>query len=349
MKKMSNLKVLKNRIGSVTLTGKITNAMRMIAVSNLKKTHGLLSDAYPYLDEITRMLRRLVRSVSASEQPLPPFIQGKQSKRKYMIICVTSDQGLCGHFTQNIVHKTQQMIDFLSQDNTYSIQLICFGSRGAELLKKTNPNLTIHMIQKYDKGQNSLFTDAQSLAHGLIHAFDMDEFDICSVVYSKFESAAVQRIQIDQVIPLQIFQHENKWQFLMQEGKTDSTKAYSKKQLKNVNSIFSAIGAKQLTAPWGQVDKNALEQEATRLADSYDYFPSDRKLLDFLLVPFIETHVYQILLNSIASENAARMIAMESASKSSIEMIQALQKQLHRKRQEQVTNDLAEVTAGTNM
>ena len=346
---MSSLKALKNRIDSVQVTGKITNAARMIAVSNLKKTHQLILDAYPYLNEMTRILRRLVRSLSYSNTPLPPLIKGKESKHKYFIICVTSDQGLCGRFVHNVVAKTQQLIDFLLQENSYEIQLICFGSQGAEMLKKANPNLNVHVVQKQKNDKNSLYADAQNMAHGLVNAFYNNEFDTCTVVYSIFKSVAIQKIQIDQIIPFQTFQHENKFQFLMdsQDHAYMDQDVLGRKKFKHANArIFSAIGAKHFTALWGRADADAIAQESTRSPDSYDYMPSDVKLLDSLLLPFIEMHIYQILLNSIASENAARMMAMEGASKNATDMIKSLGKKYHRKRQELVTKDLTEVVSG---
>ena len=342
---MSGLKTLKTRIKSIQTTSKMTNAMRMIAVSNLRKSHQLLLESYPYLEESTRMLRRLVRSLSSRGAPLPTIISGKDNKKKHLIVCITSDQGLCGRFNQTIVEKTQQIIDFLLSQNVTGVQLVCFGSRGAELLKKKNPNINIHLVQRQKMEQDSLFTDAQNLAHNFVNAFYMNDFDVCTVVYSLFKNAAVQTVQIDQLFPLQTFQHENKWQFLMDEK--EKAIALKNKDLKNANAkLFSFVGNKNFTFLWGQAEAKAIAEESTRLPTCYDYNISDAQILDTLLMPFIEAYIYHILLNSIASESAMRMMAMEGASKSASEMIKSLQKKYHRKRQETVTKDLTEVVAG---
>ena len=340
---MSGLKALKTRIRSVETTNKITNAMRMIAVSNLRKTHSLLLEAYPYLQESTRMLRRLVRSLSFRGADLPLLIRGKDSKKKHVVICVSSNQGLCGHFNQNVVAKTQQVIDYLLAQDSSGVQLVCFGSRGAEILKKKNPTLPIHVIQEQSKERDYLFLDAQNLAHSLINAFYKNDFDVCTIIYSLFQNAAIQKIQIDQLLPLQTFQHENKWQFLMNKQEADymNEDVLGNKKLKRANAkLFSVIGQKNFTSLWGKAEAEAIAQELTRLPTSYDYNPTDAQILDTILIPFVEAHVYQILLNSITSENAARMLAMENASRNASEMIKTLHKKYHRKRQEIITNDL---------
>ena len=343
---MSGLKILKTRIKSIETTNKTTNAMRMIAVSNLRKTHQLLSDAYPYIQESTRMLRRLVRSLSFHNAELPLLVRGKDSKKQHVVICVSSNQGLCGRFNQNVIEKTEQVVDYLNAQDSSGVQVVCFGSRGAELLKKKRPNLTVHVVQRQNGEKTDLFSEAQNLAHTLINAFYKNDFDVCTVVYTLFENTAIQKIQIDQLLPLQTFQHENKWHFLMNNQEADYVHKdiLGNKKLKQTNvHLFSAVGTKKFSFLWGKAEAEAIAQESTRLPSSYDYNPTDSLILNKMLVPFIEAHVYQILLNSIACENVARMVAMEAASKNASEMIKALHKKYHHKRQENITDDLTSV------
>ena len=120
---MSGLKQLKLQLGTIQTTMKITSAMKMISVSNLRKSHSLLLDTYPYLDEITRMLRRLVRSVSYRQEQLikqgsneviqlPALLKGHDEVKKHFVVCVTSDEGLCGRFNASVINKKQRVIDY---------------------------------------------------------------------------------------------------------------------------------------------------------------------------------------------------------------------------------------------
>ena len=358
---MSGLKQLKSQLNTVQTTMKITSAMRMISVSGLRKSHALLLDAYPYLDEITRMVRRLVRSISFRQEQLkargsdeiiqlPALLKGHDVSEKHIVVCVTSDEGLCGRFNISVINKTQQVIDFLQNEMKQQVSVICFGSRGGELLKRKFPNLPMHIIgQKMSKNAD-LFPESEKVALTLSDMFNRDLFDECTVIYSEFESAAIQHIKVEQIIPLQTFQHEDKWEFLNQSEDPDYVKrdVLGQKKLRSTNArLFTAIGAKGIKTPLDTINADALLKESTTLPDSYDYEGTDLKILDYVLPLFVEAHVYKILLNTMASESASRMLAMESASKNATEMMKKINKKYHRRRQELVTKDLTEVVAGS--
>ncbi len=358
---MSGLKQLKSQMNSVSTTMKITTAMRMISVSDLRKSHALLLDAYPYLDEITRMLRRLVRSVSERQQELtaagsiqtlqlPFLLKGRGEEKKHFVVCVTSDEGLCGRFNYSVVNKTAQVINYLQNQTDGQVSVLCFGTRGGDLLKRKFPNLPMHIVERKINKNKMLFIEAERTAMSVIDMYNREIFDTCTVVYSEFETAAVQRIKVEQIIPIQTFQHTDKWAFLNQSDDPEYVKrdVLGEKKIKPADArLFAAIGGQNIKSPLGDVDADALLKESTRSPEAYDYEESDLKLLDYILPQFVEAQVYKILLNTLASENAARMIAMESASKNATDMLKDFNKKYHRRRQELVTKDLTEVVAGS--
>ena len=358
---MSGLKQLKSQIKTVKTTQKITTAMRMISVSGLRKSHALLLDAYPYLDEITRMLRRLVRSVSYRQEqlissgldeqiPLPILLKGRNDPKRHFVVCSTSDEGLCGRFNHSVIDKTVQVVRYLKEQTKQEVTAVCIGSRGGELLRKKIPDLPLHVINRKTHKEMALYLEAERIAMNLIDNFNRSLFDLCTVIYSEFESAVIQRVKVEQILPLQTFQHEDMWAFLNESEEPHYVKrdALGQKRLKSAGvHLFSAIGAQKIKSPLGAVDADALLKESTRLPDAYDYEQSDLSILDYLLPLFVEAHVYKILLNTMASESAARMLAMENASKNASDMIKTLDKRYHRRRQELVTKDLTEVVAGS--
>ena len=358
---MSGLKQLKTQLKTVQTTQKITTAMRMISVSGLRKSHTLLLDAYPYLDEITRMLRRLVRSISYRQEqlifsgsdeeiPLPSLLKGKPEPKRHFVVCSTSDEGLCGRFNYSVIEKTVQVIRYLKEQTSQDVTAVCIGVRGGELLQKKISDIPIHVITRKNHKEMALYLEAERIAMNLIDSFNHSLFDLCTVVYSEFESAVVQRVKVEQIIPLQTFQHKDIWSFLNESDEPNYVKrdVLGQKQLKSAGvHLFSAIGGQKIRSPLGAVDGDALLKESTRLPDAYDYEASDLAILDYILPLFVEAHIYKILLNTLASENAARMLAMESASKNASEMIKQLNKKYHRCRQEIVTKDLTEVVAGS--
>lgn len=79
----------------------------------------------------------------------------------------------------------------------------------------------------------------------------------------------------------------------------------------------------------------------------YSFEPSAKSLLSFLLPYFIENMVYQILLESRASEHSARMVAMKNASENAGELVEELKLIFNKSRQAAITNELLEITTAT--
>jgi len=78
----------------------------------------------------------------------------------------------------------------------------------------------------------------------------------------------------------------------------------------------------------------------------YIYEPSSQAVLTELVPRFVETQVYEAILESIASEQSARMVAMRAASDNTNEMIQELGLAYNKLRQEMITTELLDITAG---
>lgn len=78
----------------------------------------------------------------------------------------------------------------------------------------------------------------------------------------------------------------------------------------------------------------------------YIYEPDARQLLNLLLVRYVEAMVYQAVVENIASEQAARMIAMKNATENAGELIDELRLMYNKSRQASITREIAEITAG---
>lgn len=78
----------------------------------------------------------------------------------------------------------------------------------------------------------------------------------------------------------------------------------------------------------------------------YIYEPDAKDLLNLLLVRYIETQVYQAVVENIACEQAARMVAMKNATDNAGELIEELRGIYNKTRQAAITNEIAEIVAG---
>ncbi len=345
-------------MNTVSSTMKITTAMKMISVSKLRKSHEALLQAYSYADEMNRMVRRLVRAASYRQEKLieenktqrvalPLLLTGKEEENNFLIVAVMSDEGLCGQFNQIIIAKVEQMMGYLQQEGK-KISLLCFGKRGGEILKHKYPDMNVHITSK--RTERTAFEEAERLTYLLIDSFYGGRFDACAVVYSEFETAVIQKTKIEQIVPIQTFNHENRWQFLVDSKDPVYVKRDilgQKRVTKQRAPLFKAIAGQSIKSPLGAIDAENLLKESTRPADAYDYEPKETDILENVLPLYVQSYIYKILLDTTASESASRMIAMDNASKNANEMMIKLKKTYHRKRQELVTRDLIEVISGS--
>ena len=88
------------------------------------------------------------------------------------------------------------------------------------------------------------------------------------------------------------------------------------------------------------------EYDHQHLTAAYIYEPTEEELLDEIIPRFTALQVYQAILESLASEHAARMVAMSNATDNAIELVSHLQLQYNKARQQTITNDLLDIAGG---
>jgi F-type H+-transporting ATPase subunit gamma len=81
-------------------------------------------------------------------------------------------------------------------------------------------------------------------------------------------------------------------------------------------------------------------------AAAYEYEPDQREILDEIIPRFTALQVYQAVLESQASEHAARMIAMRNATDNAKDLVGALQLAYNKVRQQAITNDILDIVGG---
>ena len=136
---MANLKEIRNRISSVSSTMKITSAMKMVSAAKLKKAQDAIIAMRPYSNKLTGILQDLSCSIDSDNI----FIQNRRTN-KNLIVCITSNRGLCGGFNSNIV---KECIDIAEKQKNEETSFFCLGKKGNDLLsKKYNVVLTNNEI-----------------------------------------------------------------------------------------------------------------------------------------------------------------------------------------------------------
>lgn len=198
---MANLKDLKVRIRSVKSTQKITRAMKMVSASKLRRARENAERAVPYAKRMERVMQTLAANVSGDSAP--KLLVGNGKDQVHLLIAVSSDRGLCGGFNANIAKAVKRKISELTSQGK-KVKLICLGKKGYEILKSTHSQYIIDKTQGIASKKIVPFSDAEEQTQKILHVFDEDEFDVCTIYYNKFISAISQKVTAQQLIPLDL-------------------------------------------------------------------------------------------------------------------------------------------------
>lgn len=193
---MANLKEIRNRISSVSSTMQITSAMKMVSAAKLKKAQDAITAMRPYSDKLTQMLVNLSSSVDFENVYLSP----RKVKNK-LVVCVTSNRGLCGAFNSNVIKKCTE----IATSSDESVSFLCIGKKGADILSK-NYNVVQTNNEIFD---DLTFENISVIAEKLMNMFLNKEFDSVQIVYNKFKNAATQIVIQEQYLPIENNDSEN--------------------------------------------------------------------------------------------------------------------------------------------
>lgn len=201
---MPSLKDLRNRIGSVKATQKITKAMQMVAAAKLRRAQQAAESARPYADRLEKVLRNLMAGLTAVDAP--PLLSGTGQDRVHLLVVCTGERGLCGAFNTSIVRLAREHISQLvSQGKTFKI--LCVGKKGYDQLRRQYSDAILDVID-LRAVRHIGFTEAENLTHTLLKLFDSRAFDVCTLFFSKFKSVISQIPTAQQIIPAQIEERE---------------------------------------------------------------------------------------------------------------------------------------------
>jgi len=195
---MPNLKDLRVRIDSVKSTQKITSAMKMVAAAKLRRAQEQAEAARPFSERMDRMMSSLSVGVSEGGSG-PELLVGNGKSDTHLILVMSSDRGLCGGFNTNIVREVVRRIErLLSEDK--KVKLLCVGRKARDVLRRRYGDLILASFE--DVGRRNLsYADALKIGEKVLDLFDQGEFDVCTVVYNKFQSAISQTVTAQQLIP----------------------------------------------------------------------------------------------------------------------------------------------------
>ena len=186
---MPSIKEVKNRIGSVKSTQKITKAMKMVAAAKLKKAQDKVVQLRPYSKKLNEILSNLSGSVSNDL-----FLE--KEINNILVIIISSDKGLCGSFNSNLI---KQFTSYCDNINTKKVSVLPIGKKAYDFFKKSEYNL----ILDYWQSLNGFSYEKSSvICDYIISSFLDSKYDKVAIIYNEFKNVAVQKSVADDFLPV---------------------------------------------------------------------------------------------------------------------------------------------------
>lgn len=337
---MATLLDLRRRVRSVKNIRQITRAMRMVAAAKLRRTQERIVKSRPYSDKAWEVMNGLAERTETRDHPL---FRRAEHEQHVTVLVVTSDKGLCGAFNTHILRRADVALHSW-QDQ--AVQLALVGRKGYDHYRKTD-----YPVGQYwtDHLKDVTFADAAVVADYLIEEFVAERTDAVYVIYNEFKSVIHQEVVVEPLLPIVGLSFKNDKYTAREAARAVAEQATGGEDLdfiEGIKGVGGSFGA--LADAWSEGQRAAAE--ASKLAPvelvDYLYEPDAETLLDRILPGHVRVQVYRALLESIAAEHAARMTAMENASRNADELIEDLTLTMNKIRQEEITTEILEVVGG---
>ena len=321
---MPSLKEIKTRIASVNSTRKITSAMKMVASSKLHHAQVAIQNMLPY----ENMLEHILKSFLVSTPSVDHELQVEHAVVKRVALVVySSNSSLCGGFNSNVIKMMMQTVDEYKAQGIDDITVYPIGRKVAEKAQKLGLKIAGDFTELADKSSSA---DCAAIATSLAKQYAAGELDRVEMIYHHFKSAGSQILTRKTFLPIDL-----------------STEAIGDDNDRDLTSNVATAKAQEYLRKKGEnADRKA--DDVHPLNDDFIVEPDLDTVLGVLIPKQLHLMLFTALLDSQASEHAARMVAMQTATDNADELLRTLNLQYNKSRQQAITNELLDIVGGSS-
>ena len=323
---MASTKEIKNRIKSIKNTKKITKAMELVAASKMRRAVAttLASRSYAgYSWELLTSLSGKLDEVKSVFFESPKSVKVGASQ-KILIVLITSNGSLCGGYNAQAIKKAMQLIKSVDVGRLQNTDIISIGKKGDNAMRKIGQNIIAAFT---DLPVNISIQNVNPISALILNEYKKGTYKEVFVVYTDFISALTQKPNVRNLLPI------------------------SRQELKDmvdglIPPHLNKEGNEGRFSNSSEPHPDPLLVKERGNAVPYLIEGDANKLIEMLAEKLIRMQVYQMLLESGASEQSARMVAMKNASEAAGEMIDNLTLVFNKARQAGITQEISEISAG---
>ena len=358
---MASLREIKDHIASVRSTLKITSAMKLVSSAKLRKAQQAVESMRAYQRELDKILVE-VNGLANSDLLKVDSCDGgnRVSVNDYgsaicpppcgrvAIVAIASNSSLCGAFNANVLRKVREMVDEIGADK---VDVYAIGRKLAEPLSKGGAGLAPDILHRHALGLlkesfgsgnpldwqaalNALvnhpqYSEAQELADSLLSAYSDGDYSDILLVYNHYVSTASQKVVVESLL-------------------NAGGEGFDSDPVRGSAPHPSQAGA------WAPPSNGAeggtpLGVEALSASTGRDYIlePGREQILAAMIPQLRRLKLYAAILDSVASEHAARMIAMQAATDNAEDLLAELSLEYNKGRQAKITSEILDLVAGS--
>ena len=241
------------------------------------------------------------------EDPATHPLLERRPEQRILVVLLTGDRGLAGPFNANVIRYG---LTFLREHSSLDIKVMAIGRKGRDVLRKRNYKFAGEYL---NVSLSVEFKHAKEIGARIIDLYSTQEVDAVYVIYNEFKSVLVQRLVAEKLLPIDP----------AVLGQPDPEHPEAKPQ----------------------ADQAEAQKNPPALVD-YIYEQPPQELFKALVLRYVDTEIFRILLESSAAEHGARMAAMDSATNNASDLIDTLTLEMNKIRQAGITRELIEIVSG---
>eukprot|EP00877_Chromochloris_zofingiensis_P005484 jgi/Chrzof1/14937/Cz09g21130.t1_ATPC1[v5.2] len=318
----AGLKDVRDRIASVKNTQKITEAMKLVAAAKVRRAQEAVVNGRPFAENLIKVLYGVNQRLRVEDVDSP--LCEIRPVKTVLLVVLTGDRGLCGGYNNFILKKTEQRYRELTSMGV-KVKLVLVGRKGGQYFSR-RPSYDV--VRSFALGATPTTREAQAVADEIFSDFVSGDVDKVELVFTKFVSLINSNPTIQTLLPL-----TPTGELCDIDGNcVDAAE----------DEIF------KLTTSGGQlsVNREKVTIETPELDPSLIFEQDPVQILDALLPLYMNSCILRSLQEALASELAARMNAMNSASDNASELKKGLTVLYNKKRQAKITQEINEIVSG---
>lgn len=320
---MPSLKEIKTRIASVNSTRKITSAMKMVASSKLHHAQVAIQNMLPYETMLEHILKTFLVSLPDAQSE---YDRVHADMKRVALVVFSSNTSLCGGFNANVIKMMQQVVSDYKAQGITDITVYPIGRKVAEKAQKLGLQVAGDFTELADKPSAN---GCANIATTLARLYQAGEIDKVDMIYHHFKSAGSQILTHKVFLPIDL-----------------ATETIGAENDRDLSSNMVTAKAQEYLRKKKESEKKSQEHVA-KLNDDYIVEPDLATVLGVLIPKQLNLMMYTALLDSQASEHAARMVAMQTATDNADELLKTLNLQYNKSRQQAITNELLDIVGGS--